>query len=126
MWTNGGPWPTGHAWSPRFVKTEPDVGLTDAHVAALVAALGVTQGAYDRLEPAAAEVAHLVGADAQVFTAPAAALGLGADGRVATAVAAAHGAGAEAEAVAAEAEAEAAEAAVEAAAAEAADAAAWA
>jgi len=31
--------PAGHGWSPRFVKTEPDVGLTDHHVRLLLAAL---------------------------------------------------------------------------------------
>ena len=31
--------PEGHAWSPRFIKTEPQVGLTETHAAALLAAL---------------------------------------------------------------------------------------
>lgn len=33
--------PDGHAWAARFVKTEPEVGLTDGHVERLVAALAI-------------------------------------------------------------------------------------
>lgn len=37
--------PEGHRWRDRFVKTDPDVGLTDEHVDRLVAALELEWGA---------------------------------------------------------------------------------